>query len=243
MSKEGRSALVTGSSRGIGRAIAERLAADGAAVVINYTRNSKQADETVSKIIAGGGEAIAVQADVSKSDDVRRLFDQAEKAFGPLDIVVANAGVFLRKPLLDSTEEDYDYVFNANTKSVFLTLREAARRVREGGRIVAVSTGGTKMHFADASLYLGSKGAVEQFVRSLARELGPRFVTVNVLSPGFTETDMLPEDEQIRTFGASLSPFNRIGTSQEVAEVAAFLASEGAGWVTGQNLQAGGGVV
>lgn len=243
MSREGKTALVTGSSRGIGRAIAERLAANGAAVVINYTRNSKQADETVSGIVARGGKAIAVQADVSKSDEVRRLFDQAEKAFGPLDIVVANAGVFLRKPLLESTEEDYDYLFNSNTKSVFLTLREAARRVREGGRIVAVSTGGTKMPFADASLYLGSKGAVEQFVRSLARELGPRFITVNVLSPGFTNTDMLPDDEQIRTFGASLSPFNRVGTSEEVAEVAAFLASEGAGWVTGQNLQAGGGVV
>lgn len=243
MSRERRSALVTGSSRGIGRAIAERLAADGAAVVINYTRNSKQADETVSSIRARGGKAIAVQADVSKSDEVRRLFDQAEKAFGPLDIVVANAGVFLRKPLSESSEEDYDYVFNTNTKSVFFTLREAARRVREGGRIVAVSTGGTKMHFADASLYLGSKGAVEQFVRSLARELGPRFVTVNVLSPGFTETDMLPDDAEIRTLGASLSPFNRIGTSQEVAEVAAFLASDGAGWVTGQNLQAGGGVI
>lgn len=243
MSRERRSALVTGSSRGIGRAIAERLAADGAAVVINYTRNSKQADETVSSIRARGGKAIAVQADVSKSDEVRRLFDQAEKAFGPLDIVVANAGVFLRKPLSESSEEDYDYVFNTNTKSVFFTLREAARRVREGGRIVAVSTGGTKMHFADASLYLGSKGAVEQFVRSLARELGPRFVTVNVLSPGFTETDMLPDDAEIRTLGASLSPFNRIGTSQEVAEVAAFLASDGAGWITGQNVQAGGGVV
>ena len=243
MSKESKSALVTGSSRGIGRAIAERLAADGTAVVINCTRNSKQADETVSAIRARGGKAIAVQADVSKSDDVRRLFDQAEKAFGPLDIVVANAGVFLKKPLTESSEEDYDYVFSSNTKSVFLTLREAARRVREGGRIVAVSTGGTKMPFADASLYLGSKGAVEQFVRSLARELGPRFVTVNVLSPGFTQTDMLPGDEQFRAFGASLSPFNRIGTSEEVAEVAAFLASDGAGWVTGQNLQAGGGVV
>lgn len=243
MSKESKTALVTGSSRGIGRAIAERLAADGAAVVINYTRSSKKAEETVSRIRTRGGRAIAIQADVSKSDDVRRLFDQAEKAFGPLDIVVANAGVFLRKPFTESSEEDYDYVFNSNTKSVFLTLREAARRVREGGRIVAVSTGGTKMHFADASLYLGSKGAVEQFVRSLARELGPRFVTVNVLSPGFTETDMLPDDEQIRTLGASLSPFNRIGSSEEVAEVAAFLASDGAGWVTGQNLQAGGGVV
>ena len=243
MSKERKSALVTGSSRGIGRAIAERLAADGVAVVINYTRSPQQAEETVSGIIARGGKAIGIQADVSRPDQVRQLFDEAEKAVGPLDIVVANAGVFLRKPLAESTEEEYEYVFNTNTKGVFFTLREAARRVNEGGRIVAVSTGATKMQFADASLYLGSKGAIEQFVRSLARELGPRFITVNVLSPGFTETDMLPDDEGIRTLGAGLSPFNRIGTSQEVAEVAAFLASDAARWVTGQNLQAGGGVV
>ena len=243
MSKKRKTALVTGSSRGIGRAIAERLAADGAAVVINYTRSAKQADEAVSSIIARGGNAIAIQADVSKPAEVTRLFDEAEKALGSLDIVVANAGVFFRKPLEESTEEDYEYVFNTNTKGVFFTLREAARRVNKGGRIVVVSTGGTKLQFPDFSLYLGSKGAIEQFVRSLSRELGPRLVTVNVLSPGFTETDMLPDDEQIRTLGASLSPFNRIGTSEEVADVAAFLASDGARWLTGQNVQAGGGVV
>ena len=243
MSKKRKTALVTGSSRGIGRAIAERLAADGAAIVINYTRSAKQADEAVSSIIARGGNAIAIQADVSKPAEVTRLFDEAEKALGSLDIVVANAGVFFRRPLEESTEEDYEYVFNTNTKGVFFTLREAARRVNKGGRIVVVSTGGTKLQFPDFSLYLGSKGAIEQFVRSLSRELGPRLVTVNVLSPGFTETDMLPDDEQIRTLGASLSPFNRIGTSEEVADVAAFLASDGARWLTGQNVQAGGGVV
>jgi 3-oxoacyl-[acyl-carrier protein] reductase len=243
MTKQRKSALVTGSSRGIGRAIAERLAEDGAAVVINYARNRDQADETVGEIVARGGKAIALQADVSKPAEVRRLFDEAEASVGPLDIVVANAGVFFMKPLGDSTGEDYDYVFNTNTKGVFLTLGEAARRVKEGGRIVAISSAGTKMHFANASLYLGSKAAIEQFVRSLSRELGPRFITVNILSPGFTDTDMLPEDEQFRTLGASLSPFNRIGTSREVADVAAFLASDAARWVTGQNLQAGGGVV
>src|SRR4051794_4368072 len=120
---ENKTALVTGSSRGIGRAIAERLAADGAAVVINYTRSPQQAEETVGGIIARGGKAIAIQADVSKPAEVRRLFDEAEKALGPLDIVVANAGVFLRKPLAESTEEDYEYVFNINTKGVFFTLR------------------------------------------------------------------------------------------------------------------------
>ena len=243
MSNERKTALVTGSSRGIGRAIAERLAADGVEVVINYARNSKQAREVVNGIIDRGGKAVAIQADVSNPAEIRRLFDEAEKFNGRPDIVVANAGVFLRKPLAESTEEDYDNVFNTNTKGVFFTLREAARRVNEGGRIVAVSTGGTKMAFADASLYLGSKGAIEQFVRSLSRELGPRFITVNILSPGFTETDMLPEDGGFRGLGASLSPFNRLGTAQEVAEVAAFLASDAARWVTGQNLQAGGGVV
>ena len=243
MSKQRKSAVITGSSRGIGRAIAERLAANGVAVAINYSRNSKQADEIVRRIIDRGGEAAAFQADISKAADVKRLFDEAEKFAGRPHIVVANAGVFFTKPLVESTEEDYDNIFNVNTRGVFLTLREAARRVNEGGRIIAVSTAGTKMPFAGASLYLGSKGAVEQFVRSLSRELGPKFITVNILSPGFTETDMLPGDEQFRAFGANLSPFNRVGTAEEVAEVAAFLSGDAAGWITGQNVQASGGVV
>ncbi len=237
----GKSALVTGSSRGIGRAIAERLAADGAAVVINYVRSKQLADEAVKAILERGGKAIAIPADVAKPAEVRRLFDEAERKVRGLDIVVANAGVILEKSLADSSEEDFDYVFNTNTKGVFFTLQEAARRIRDGGRIVAVSSGGTKMPFANVSLYLGSKGAIEQFARSLSRELGPRNITVNILSPGFTETDMFLE--QYRTYGASLSPFNRIGTAKEVADVAAFLASDEARWVTGQNVQAGGGVV
>ena len=243
MSKQGKVALVTGSSRGIGRAIAERLAADGAAVIINYSRNAEKAEETVKGIVSRGGKAVAIQADVSKPAEIRRLFDQAEKAFGPPDIVVANAGVFFSKPLAESTEEDFDYVFNTNTKGVFFTLQEAGRRVKDGGHILAISTGGTRLAFPGFSLYLGSKGAIEQFARTLSREVGPRSITVNVLSPGFTETDMLPEGEQFRTLGASMSAFNRIGTAEEVAEVAAFLASDAARWVTGQNVQAGGGVV
>lgn len=238
---EGKSALVTGSSRGIGRAIAQRLAADGAVVVINYAHNRQPAEEAVKAIVQSGGKAIAIPADVAKPAEVRRLFDEAEKALGGLDIVVGNAGVVLEKSLAESSEEEYDYVFNINTKGVFFTLSEAARRIRDGGRIVVVSTSGTKMPFANLSLYLGSKGAVEQFVRSLSRELGSRNITVNTLSPGFTETDMLLE--QYRAYGASLSPFNRVGTTSEVADVAAFLASDAARWVTGQNLQAGGGVV
>jgi len=246
-SLKGRAALVTGSARGIGRAIAERLAAEGAAVIINYTRQAKSAHEVVKGIVDKGGKAVAIQADVARSAEVKRLFEEAEKAIGRLDIVVANAGVFLGKPLIESTEEDYDYVFNINTRGVFFTLQEAARRVRDGGRIIVVSTGGTKMHFPGFSLYLGSKGAIEQFARTLARELGSRSITVNTLSPGFTETDMFNQaaggDKQdLVRAGASLSPFNRIGTSEEVADVAVFLASDAARWVTGENLQAGGGV-
>ena len=238
---EGKNALVTGGSRGIGRAIGERLAADGATVVINYARNEQLAQEVVKAVSAKGGKGMGIQADVSKPAEVRRLFSEAEKAIGPLDVVIANAGVYLSKPLIENTEADYDYVFDINTRGVFFTLQEAARRVRDGGRIIAISTGGTKMMFPNSALYLGSKAAVEQFARSLSRELGPRNVTVNVLSPGFTDTDMLPE--QYREYGASLSPFNRVGTAKEVADVAAFLASDGARWVTGQNVQAGGGVV
>jgi 3-oxoacyl-[acyl-carrier protein] reductase len=240
-SLEGKNALVTGGSRGIGRAIGERLAADGAMVVINYARNEQLAHEAVKAVSAKGGKAMGIQADVSKPAEVRRLFGEAEKAIGPLDVVIANAGVYLSKPLIENTEADYDYVFDINTRGVFFTLQEAARRVRDGGRIIAISTGGTKMMFPNSALYLGSKAAVEQFARSLSRELGPRNVTVNVLSPGFTDTDMLPD--QYREYGASLSPFNRVGTAKEVADVAAFLASDAARWVTGQNVQAGGGVV
>jgi len=238
---EGKTALVTGGSRGIGRAIAERLAADGAAIVINYARNEQLAHEVVKAISAKGGKAIGVQADVSKPAELPRLFSEAEKAIGGLDIVIANAGVHIVKPLIENTEADYDYIFDINTRGVFFTLQEAGRRVRDGGRIVVVSTGGTKMHFANMSLYLGSKGAIEQFARSLSHELGPRNVTVNVLSPGFTDTDMLPEE--YRAYGASLSPFDRVGTAKDVADAAAFLASDAARWVTGENLQAGGGVV
>lgn len=237
---EGKTAIVTGSSRGIGRAIAERLADDGAGVVINYLENESRAREVVDEIEAKGAKAIAVQADVSNPVDIRRLFDEAEAAFGRPDIVVANAATAIIKPLVEATEQDYDRVFDTNTKGVFFILQEAAKRLRDNGHIVVTSTGGTKMFFGQTSLYLGSKGAVEQFVRVLSRELGPRNITVNAISPGFTDTELLPDRD--RVVAAGMSPFGRIGTPQEVAEVAAFLASDAARWVTGQNVGAGGGV-
>ena len=238
---KGKTAIVTGSSRGIGRAIAERLAADGAAVIVNYRDNAAAAAEVVDGITRQGGSALAVQADIASVDDNRRLFDAAEAAFGPIDIVVANASVVVIKPVVDSTEEDFDTVFGANTRGTFFTMREAARRLRDDGRIVAVTTGGTRMFFSETALYLGSKGAVEQFVRALSREVGARRITVNAVLPGFTDTDMLPERD--RAVAAGMSPFGRIGRPDEVANVVAFLASEQAGWVTAQNIGAGGGVM
>ncbi|MER8722736.1 SDR family oxidoreductase [Mesorhizobium sp. M1027] len=237
---EGKTALVTGSSRGIGRAIAEGLATKGAAVVVNYVGNEKAAREVVAAIEGNGGKAVAIQADVSSIPDIRRLFDETEMQMGPIDIVVANVGVAVIKPLVEATEADFDHVFGTNAKGTFFTLQEAARRVRDGGRIIAVSTGGTKMFFTQTALYLGSKGAVEQFVRVLSRELGPRAVTVNALSPGFTDTDLLPERD--RAVAAGMSPFGRIGAPRDVADVAVFLASDEARWLTGENIQAGGGV-
>ncbi|TGQ69726.1 SDR family oxidoreductase [Mesorhizobium sp. M00.F.Ca.ET.186.01.1.1] len=239
-SLQGKTAIVTGSSRGIGRAIAEGLAAKGAAVVVNYVGNQKAADEVVAGIASKGGKAIAIQADISSISDIRRLFDETESALSAIDIVVANVGVAVIKPMTDATEADFDQVFGTNAKGTFFTLQEAARRVRDGGRIVAVSTGGTKMFFTQTALYLGSKGAVEQFVRVLSRELGPRGITVNALSPGFTDTDLLPERD--RAVAAGMSPFGRIGAPRDVADVAVFLASDEARWLTGENFQAGGGV-
>src|SRR6476659_8702 len=160
-SLHGKTAIVTGSSRGIGRAIAEGLAAEGAAVVVNYVGNQKAADEVVAAIVGNGGKAIAIQADISTPSDVRRLFDETESKLGAIDIVVANVGVAVIKPLTEATEADFDLVFGTNAKGTFFTLQEAARRVRDGGRIIAVSTGGTKMFFTQTALYLGSKGAVE----------------------------------------------------------------------------------
>lgn len=235
----GKHALIVGGSRGIGRAVAIGLASAGAKVTIGYVANEERAAETLRAISEAGATGASVKADIARPSEVARLFDEAEQNLGPLDIVVVSAADILVKLLAECTEEDFDRIFGTNTKGVFFILKEAAARVRESGRIIVLSTGGTRMFFPGQSLYLGSKGAVEQFVRCLAWELADRGITVNAVSPGPTETDMM--QERYRDRAAAMSPFNRIGDPADIADVVVFLASAAGRWVTAQTIAAGGG--
>jgi 3-oxoacyl-[acyl-carrier protein] reductase len=236
-------AIVTGSSDGIGRAIAERLAQDGATVVVNYGKSADKAKKVVAGIEAKGGKALAVQANMSNIRDVGRLVKDTVKTFGRLDILVNNAGMFMFKNLAETTEEEFDRMFALNTKGPYFALQEAAKVIQKGGRIVNISTDGTHIGFGGATAYLGSKGALEQFTKGLAHELAPKGVTVNSVSPGYTETAMLPADPAFRQIGEQASPLKRLGTPEDIADVVAFVVSEDARWLTGQNIHTGGGVV
>ncbi len=236
-SLSGKAAIVTGASRGIGRAIAERLAAEGARVVVNYSNSAAAAEALAARI---GG--IAVRADVSQKQEVVEMFGRAEAAFGGLDIVVNNAGVALMKPLADFSDEEFERVFAVNARGAFYCCREAARRLRQDGRIVNISTGATVGGTAGGAVYCASKASVEQFTRALARELAPRRITVNTVSPGFTETDMFASLPHLADLAPKLTPLGRAGKPEEVAAVVAWLCSEDARWITGQNIQAGGGL-
>ncbi len=240
-SLKGKVAIVTGASRGIGRAIAERLASDGASVVVNYAAKADAAKKVVAGIEAKGGRAVAIQADVSNVAEVRRLFKETLKLFKRLDILINNAGIFLYKSLGETTEEDFDRLFGINAKGAFFAMQEAAKCMADGGRIVNISTGGTRLAFPGMSAYGGTKGALEMFTKVVAKELGPRKITVNTVSPGYTDTDML-SDPSFKTMGEQASPLKRIGTPKDIADVVAFVVSHEGGWMTGDNVQAGGGV-
>jgi len=241
---KGKVALITGASRGIGRAIAERLSRDGAAVVVNYARNADAAGDVVAEIEAAGGQAFAVQADVGRVSEVVRLFDETIAHFGKLDILVNNAGIMCNKPISAVTEEEFDRVFAVNVKGTFFACQQAATRLAEGGRILNFSSTTTVMMLPTYGAYVASKGAVEQLSRSLAKELGPRGITVNVVSPGPTDTELFNagKTEEQRQRLAQASAFGRVGQPPEIAEVVAFLASDAANWVTGQNIRVNGGV-
>ena len=241
---DGKVALVTGSSRGIGRAIALRLSSDGAKVVVNYAGSANKANEVVATIEGHGGQAIAVQADVGKIGDIHRLFDQTIEHFGQVDILVNNAGTTVYKAIAQVTEEEFDKIFAINVKGTFFACQQAAQRMADGGRIINFSTTVTALMLPTYGAYAATKGAVEQITRVLAKELGGRGITVNVISPGPTDTELFKADkteEQINRF-AQMAALGRLGEVQDIADVVAFLASEDARWITAQNIRVNGGV-
>ncbi len=239
----GKVALVTGASRGIGRAIALRLAQDGATVVVTYMSEVTKAQDVVNAIKAMGGEALALQADLRKLADVSRLFEHTQQHFGKVDILINNAaGANIFKPTADMTVEEYDSMFDI-TRGVYFALQEAARHLASGGRIVSISTGGTAMSIASGGAYAGSKAAIEQFSMSLAKELGARDITVNTISPGVTQTDgLVLSEEQVAQLVTQTS-LGRLGQPEDIANAVALLVSDDAHWITGQSIRATGGII
>ncbi|MVU78205.1 SDR family oxidoreductase [Nocardia sp. ET3-3] len=236
--------IVTGSASGIGRAVAERLGSQGAAVVVNYRSNAAAAEQVVAIIRAAGGDATAVAADVTVPEQVQRLFDVARDRYGDPAVVVHSAAVTHFTPLAQATDADYDRVFDANTRATFATLRAAARHVTDDGRIIVISSGAAILPRPTAGLYAASKAAGDQLVRVLATELAPRRITVNSVRPGPTRTETVAatlRDDQLSAITADI-PLGRLAEPAEIADVVAFLASDAARWITGQTLHASGGM-
>ena len=221
------------------------MAADGFAVVVNYVNDDAQAKEVVGLIQAHSGYALAVRADVSVSSEVKRLFDETLAEFKGIDVVVNNAGVILYKSVSETSDEEFDRVMRINVRGTFLVCREAARHLSNNGRIINFSSSTTAMMLPTYGTYCASKGAVEQLTHVLAKELGPKGITVNCVSPGPTETELFftgktPETIQRLT---TMSAFGRLGKPEDIANVVSFLAGKDGAWVTGQNIRANGGTI
>ena len=236
--------LVTGSSRGIGAAIAQSLAEAGAKVIVNYAGGKAEADQTVAAIKAAGGEAIALQADVSKPAEVTALFDRAIEHYGRIDVLVNNAGIMITKLLKDITDEDFTRVFDINVRGTFNTMREAATRLADKGSIINFSSTVTRVIFPAYSIYNASKAAVEQLTRVFAKEAGGRGINVNSVSPGPTNTELFTKGkpQQVMDHLASLSAFNRIGEPADISKIVVFLAGDEAKWISAQNIVINGGM-
>ncbi|MGW2830405.1 SDR family oxidoreductase [Streptomyces sp. NPDC001286] len=240
-----RVAVVTGGSRGIGRAVSRRLAQDGLAVVVNYARDDASAEETVAAITAAGGRAIAVRADVADEKEVTALFERTQEEFGGVDVVVNSAGRMALAPIADLDLAALDAMHRTNIRGTFVIAQQAARRLRAGGSFVGFSTSVVGTQFPTYGAYAASKGAVESMTMILARELRGRDITVNTVAPGPTATDLFLEGktpEQIDRL-AKTPPLERLGTPQDIAQVVAFLTSPAGHWVNGQILRANGGMV
>lgn len=238
-----KTALVTGGSRGIGRAIALRLAKEGARVGVHYASNETAASETVAAIEAAGGSAFSFAAELGVPGDADALWKAFDEHADGLDILVNNAGHLAHGTISDVSEGDYDKVFAINAKAPFFIIQKGLERLRDGGRIINISSGVTKVAFPGMTSYAASKGAVEVLTLTLAQTLGERGITVNAVSPGTIETDLHPwmADPDAKAGAAKFSVFNRVGQPTDVADVVAFLASDDARWVTGQNIDASGG--
>jgi 3-oxoacyl-[acyl-carrier protein] reductase len=245
MSETQKVAIVTGASRGIGRAVAVRLAREGFAVVVNYAGSRAEAAKAVEEIEGIGGKAVAVQADVSKTADVVRLFDETETAFGGIDVLVNNAGIMAIKPIVEFDDETFDRIFAINVRGTFNTLKQAAKRIRPGGRIINFSTSVTPLTLPGYGPYSASKAAVEALTAILTKELRGRNISVNTVAPGPTATELFLDGktpEQVDRL-AKLNPFERLGQPDDIANVVAFLAGPDGAWINGQTLRANGGMV
>ncbi|MDX6805071.1 SDR family oxidoreductase [Terrihabitans rhizophilus] len=245
MEHANKAAIVTGASRGIGAAIAERLARDGFAVTINYAGSEAPARELAERINASGGRAIAVQADVADAKAVARLFDETERAFGGVDAIVNNAGIMTLAPLAEATDEQFDAMVATNLKGVFNGMRAGGRRIRDGGRVVNFSTSVVGMKLPGYGIYAATKAAVETLTHIMAKELGPKRITVNTVAPGPVATELFlggKTEEQVAGL-TRLIPLGRLGEPEDIAGVVSFLLGPDGGWVNGQVIRANGGVV
>jgi 3-oxoacyl-[acyl-carrier protein] reductase len=243
--KTSKVAIVTGASRGIGAAVAERLAADGFSVVINYSGDAKPAEALAHKIEGRGGRALTFKADVSDANAVRGLFDAAEAALGGVDVLINNAGIMMLSKIADTGDAIYERQMNVNLRGTFNTLREAAKRLRDGGRIVNFSTSVVGIKLETYGVYAATKAAVETLTAILSKELRGRSITVNAIAPGPTATDLFLNGKSPELIDrmAKMNPLERLGTPDDIAGAVAFLAGPDGGWINGQVLRANGGMV
>lgn len=234
--------LVTGASRGIGAEIAQQLATAGAKVIVNYASGKDAAKQVVDSIKNNGGDAIALQADVSNSDAVEQLFDNAISHYGKIDVLVNNAGIMITKLIKETTDEDFSRQFDINVRGTFNTLREAAIKLADNGSIINFSSTTTRLMMPTYGTYVATKGAVEQLTRVFAKEIGSRGINVNAILPGPTNTELFTKGKPQEVIDrlASLNAFNRLGEPTDIAKIVAFLASDDAKWISGQTIGANG---